>query len=161
MKLKEQEKIVGEYSFINKQVARYRFFFINRGKQDLGIRSILTNKRVIFISKDGEEHYPLSKITSVSIEKTLKRSNIYSIVIFALILYLIPLAINFTSGIEIGLKGNIAYYIIISIIIFIEYRPKKTLMKLKINHMGGNKTYISEESSSLHEFIEKINETLM
>ncbi len=85
MKLKESEEIKGEYFFTDSHATGLKRFFIPISKRDQGIRSILTNKRLIFITKRGEEHYPLSKITAVSLEKSYKRSNINGVSLFALI----------------------------------------------------------------------------
>ncbi len=157
MKLKEGEEILKDYYFI-------------KNKQKF-TRGILTNKRLIFITKtsmdnESEENYPLSKITSVKTEKETNdfRSKVLGFSVILLVILLIVTGIlifNEDKPKWNGILYIIPIYLIDFWLIRFGIKPDKVITKLVITQMGGTKKYLAKNNKDLEDFIEKINEQLI
>ena len=156
MKLQEGEKIINEYYFSQ--------------TNDAFQKGILTTKRLVCITKnssyqESEENYPLSKLTSVQVERTKNgfRSKVLGVAVVllvALIWCTIFMATdNHTSIDELSILV-IPYAIIIWLIRF-GLKPDKIITNLIINQLGGTKKYTARHSEQLQEFIDEINGMLV
>ncbi len=157
MKLKKDEEILKDYYFSQ--------------TKETYIKGILTNKRLIFITKDSrdnqnEENYPLSKLTSVRTEKDTNdfRSKVLGFSITAMIILLIITGIMIFNENQQMLNEIIyliPFYLIIIWLIRFGLKPDKVITRLIITQMGGTKKYSTRHNKDLEEFIEKINEQLI
>ena len=153
MKLKENESIISDYIFYKED-------------KEQQIKSILTNRRLIFLSGDTEENYPLSKITSVKIEK--EKSDFRTKVLgFSIIVFI---ALFISTGVLIFGEDNQNWMWVFALLPLygIAYwlfkfgmGPDKVIYKLVITQLGGVKKYSSRETKKLKDFIDSINETLI
>lgn len=151
MKLNKDEKVLKEYSF-------------SKEKETLD-KALLTNRRLIFFNNDSEENYPLSKITSVKVEKEKSdfRTKVLGFAAISLIILLI------VTGAMIFGESNpnwntifalIPIYLILIWLIRFGLKPEKVTTKLVISQLGGTKKYIAKNNKDLQEFIDKVNEIL-
>ncbi len=152
MKLKEGEKILSEYHF-------------SKDKNLLN-KCILTDSRLVFLTNNSEENYPLSKVTSVKIEK--QKGDFHAKVLgFSIVFMLILLAI--TGVMIFGYNGPdwnhvlylIPFYLILIWLIKFGFKPEKITANLVITQFGGTKKYSPRLTKELQEFIDKVNETLI
>jgi hypothetical protein len=157
MKLKEGEESLKEYYF-------------TRTKETFS-KGILTNKRLIFISKnsrdnESEENYPLSKLTSVRTEKEKNafRSKVLGFSVIGMLILLIATGIMIFSERE-PMWNEITYlipvYLILIWLIRFGLKPDKVMTNLVITQMGGTKRYSARDNKDLREFIELINDQLI
>jgi hypothetical protein len=146
MKLKSDEEILKEYYF-------------SKDKNSFN-KSILTNRRIVFITNNSEENYPLSKVTSVKTDKTTNsfRSKVLGFSVIATIVLLIITFSNFDTG---NILYLIPVYLVLAWLIRFGLKPDKVITNLVITQMGGVKKYNAINNKDLQEFIDKINETLI
>ncbi|MFJ1431279.1 hypothetical protein ACILE2_10845 [Capnocytophaga canimorsus] len=152
MKLKEGEAILDEY-----------YFKSDNKKQE--IKSILTDNRLVFITQFKgnytEENYPLSKITSVRIEKN--RSYFRSKVLgFAVVISVIVVIFSFSSIMNSGdfieaIVPLLPIYIVLALLIMYGLKPDKIITSLIITQFGGTKRYIVQHNDKIANFVDKIN----
>lgn len=157
MKLKEGEEILKEYYFSQ--------------TKDTYNKGVLTNKRLICISKtsrdnETEENYPLSKLTSVRIEKEKNtfRSKVLGFAIIGMLILLTITGFMIFSDRE-PMWSEISYlipvYLILIWLIRFGLKPDKVMTNLLITQMGGTKRYFTRDNKNLQEFIELINDQLI
>lgn len=156
MKYKEGEELIAEHYF-----SRYR---------DTYTKGVLTNKRLICISQSSKDHYseenyPLSKLTSVRLEKIKdgKRSKVLG---FAIVLGLIALII--TANLLFAeskpdwesMVYMIPVFLIIGFMVRYGLQPDDIQANLVITQMGGTKRYSAHNDNNLQDFADEINNRL-
>jgi Flp pilus assembly protein TadB len=157
MKLKEGEEVLTEYYF-------------NQTK-DTFQKGILTNNRLVYISKtskdhQSEENYPLSKLTSVRVEKVRNgfRSKVLGFSIVAMLILLIVTGVMIFGEIE-PMWSEVGYlipvYLVLIWLIRFGLKPDTVTTNLVITQMGGAKRYSARNTKQLDDFIERINEQLI
>ena len=152
MKLKENENIIAEYTF--------------GADRNQNIRSILTSNRLVFINNESEEHYPLSKITSVKIDKKENgfRSKILGFAILiaiGILIYTGVLIFNESTPDWNSVLYLLPVYLILFFLIKFGLKPDKIITSLVISQIGGTKKYTATLTNRLQDFIDRINECLI
>lgn len=139
MKLGEGEEKIGEWHFVG----------TSYGVVPVRLATHLTNRRLVIVSRDGEESYPLSKITAV--KTTFSRS--WGVILVGLIVMFF--ALDFLRS------EPLAMTIILAIAGGLGYLGWRGETKLVIGQMGGDKGYaVGGKSPQLMEFMEAVNSKL-
>ncbi len=163
MKLADNEKQISQ-------------FFFKGLPGDSNNMSIITDRRLIVVYKNGEESYPLTKITAV---KYYEFYPLWKIILGGLLLLvsILLLSLPFRNALM-YYSGN-AYYVLnylfhyfmhpISILVLLVFFAsiwllisgfKNKTTKLVIGQMGGTQKYTVKKSEALLDFIEEINKKL-
>ncbi len=167
MKLKEGETIIAEYDFgqVKRETGIRRLLLPVNKTTGIGIKSILTTNRLIFLSGSSEEHYPLSKITALKIEQSsisytplLTILIVLFLTITPIIYYIIFLRMTH-ERMSLNIDNVMIYYVIVLIVPFL-FKMKQHFTSLVISQAGGEKWYKTKSSDKLQSFIEKVNETM-
>jgi len=147
-----------------KQISKY---FFKGLPEDHNNMSILTDRRLIVIYRNGEESYPLTKITSVKYYEYYEWWKLILggiISIWGIILLLGVVAQIFTkveSGVSVIfiMIAEIIFAYIVGYLLLIKSGLRKKT-KLIIGQMGGTKKYTVKKSEALTDFIDEINKKL-
>lgn len=139
MKLNHNETIVKEYFFNND-------------------KAVLTTNRLVFFNNTSEENYPLSKITSVKIEKIESdfRKKVLGFAVVGLVLLFI-ITLNQTISYDIAL----VVFLFLIYAVYFGFQPDKITTNLVINQFGGIKKYTVLHNKNLQIFIDEVNKSLV